>query len=153
MSQQNAPASQVRIRAATEADISFLFNSWLRSYRQSEFAKQMQNEVYFAAQHKVIEGLLKTCKTLIACNHADISQIYGYTVTTEVDGVPVVHFAYVKEPYRGLGLARKLLQEAGISLEKPYCYTHKTFKAGLLERKHAIVYHPYLAFHAYEAAK
>jgi len=113
----------------------------------------MQNEVYFAAQHKVIEGLLKTCKVQVACNHEDIAQIFAYSVTAQVDGVGVVHMVYVKEPYRKLGLGKLLLTNAGIDLEKPYCYTHRTHPAIKFEKKHPIVFHPYLAYYAYEAAK
>lgn len=143
---QNLLKSQIRIRVATEADINFIFNSWLKCYRHSVFAKQMQNEVYFDAQHKLIEALLKRCTVLIACNDADVSQIYSYGVGEKVDGQLVVHFIYTKEPYRKLGVALTLLEALGHKDGSAYFFTHKTHQSERLEKKHPLVYHPYLAF-------
>lgn len=148
MSEQSQ--SSLRLRAATESDIAFIFNSWLKCYRHSDFAKEMQNEVYFAAQHKVIESLFKKSTITIACNPADATQIIGYMCHEQQDGVLVVHFAYVKESFRGLGVAKALLANTGHT-EGPFCYTHRTHSARKFEKKHPLVYHPYLAFHAYEA--
>lgn len=138
--------SQVRIRAATESDVNFIFNSWLKCYRHSQFAKQLQNEVFFDAHHKLIEGLLKRCEVLIACNDADISQIYSYGIAEKVDGQLVVHFVYTKESYRKLGVGLTVLEALGYEAGKPYFYTHKTHQAERLEQKHTMIYHPYLAF-------
>lgn len=145
---ENKPA--IKLRPASEADAAFIFNSWLKCYRHSKAALQIQNEVYFSGQHKVIEGLAKRSTFVIACNPDDESQIYGYSVGETVDNVTVVHFIYVKEPYRKLGLACTLLAALGHEAGTPYIYTHKTHAAEKLEKKHPMIYHPYLAHYGYE---
>lgn len=141
---------QLRVRSAIDTDAPFIFNSWLKNYRRTKFAENIQSEVYFAAHHQLIEGLLKTCKTIVVTSSEDPTQIYGYGVAEEVDGVFVCHFIYVKETYRRLGIGSLIIKELGHpDLSKPFMYTHKTTRAFILETSVSMIYHPYLAFHGY----
>lgn len=147
------PKSAIRIRAATETDAPFIFNSWLKCYRHSVFAKEMQNEVYFEAHHKLIEGMVGQATFLIACNDLDPAQIYGYAVGEHVDNTLVIHFIYMKEPYRKLGIAKLLASKLGWKLDMPFIYTHRTHQAQRFEKMgRPMVYHPYLAYYAYGRA-
>ena len=38
---------KIRLRAATEEDIPFIMNSWLKSFRGSSFSRNIINTVYF----------------------------------------------------------------------------------------------------------
>ncbi len=143
----------LKLRPAAVTDAAFIFNSWLKCYRHSKSAMQVQNDIYFSAQHKVIEGLVKRAQFIIACSPTDENQIYGYGVGEMVEDVVCVHFIYVKEPYRKLGLACTLLAALGHVPGTPYLYTHRTHVAEKLEKKHPLVYHPYLAFYGFEASK
>jgi GNAT superfamily N-acetyltransferase len=137
----------ILIRKAIEPDVAFIFNSWLRSYRDSYFAKGIAATVYFTEHHKVIEQLLKTCTVYIACDSTDTSNIFGYICAEEIDGIFVIHYTYVKETYRKLGVSKMLVKYFGVELgEKASIYTHKT-KIGnaIAEKKHCI-YSPYVAF-------
>lgn len=145
--------SQVRLRPATETDVPFLFNSWLRCYRHSHNTRGCENPVFFAQQHKLLEGLCKRASITIACNQADIAQIYGYICHEQIEGVLVVHFVYVKEIYRKFGVAGILAQSAGFDKDAPVFYTHRTYSAEGLERKFKMVYNPYLAYYGYELGK
>lgn len=140
----------IKLRPATEADAPFIFNSWLKCYRHSKAALQIQNEIYFQGQHRLIEGLVHRARFIIACNPADETQIYGYSCGETIEDVTCVHFIYVKEPYRKLGLACTLLAALGHVPGTPYLYTHKTHAAEKLEKKHAMVYHPFLAYYGFE---
>ncbi len=142
----------IRLRPGTEADAPFIFNSWLKCNRHSRFALQMQNEVYFTQHHKLIEGLLRHCSVVIACNPNDIAQIYGYAVGEKIDGHSVIHFIYVKESYRKLGIALTLLQSVGYELGLPYFFTQKTHGAEKYEKRFPMIYNPYLSFYGYEFA-
>jgi hypothetical protein len=140
----------VRIRPATEADVSFIFDSWLRSYRGSKATWGIKNPVYYGSQHKLIEGLLRRCTVLVACNNADSGQLYSYVVTETVEGCLVVHYAYTKEAYRMLGLVGTMLKQIGFAKNKPTFYTHRTAVAERIERQMPLVYNPYLAYSAYD---
>ncbi len=142
----------IKLRLATSEDAAFIFNSWLKAYRHSKVVQSIPNEIYFNGQHKVIEGLVKRAQFIIACNPTDESQIFGYGVGEMLESVLCVHFIYVKEPYRKLGIAATLLQALGHTAGSPYLYTHRTHAAEKLESKGGLVYHPYLAFYGYEAS-
>jgi hypothetical protein len=134
----------VKIRPALEADASFIFNSWLKSFRENGIARPVSNEVYFAEQHKLIEKLLKRCTTVIACNPTDPAQIFGWACFERVDGIFVLHYVYIKHPYRLLGLAKELLKEANHDFTTAGLFTHWTAAALKLHEKKNLLYHPYI---------
>lgn len=137
--------SQVQVRKATEADVPFIFNSWLKSFRSSVTAKSISNPVYFDFHHKTIEKILQKSDVVVLCDAADPSQVFGYLVHQDIDGVRVLHYAYIKFAFRGIGLCNLLLKEANISKENGGFYTHDTHNsAKVLGPK--FVYNPYLAF-------
>lgn len=140
---QNLP---IRIRKATEEDISFIFNSWLKSYRDSTFAKSITNTIYFNEHHKLIEDLLKECNVLIACNDENPGDIYGYSVSEVVQGFFVLHFVYVKHTFRQLGIGRSLVENAGVDFKKASLCTHITKYGERLAEKFNMVHSPYVAF-------
>jgi ribosomal protein S18 acetylase RimI-like enzyme len=135
-----------RLRPLTEEDHPFLYNSWLKSYRFSLFAERITNTIYFEDHHKLIEKIINNSKTLIACNPSDPSQLYGYIVAGEEEGVLVVHFLYVKHTFRNMGIGKTLLDAVGHSSDVASVYTHHTRMADKLSSKYNFVYHPYLMF-------
>ena len=90
---------KVRLRTANDEDLPFIFNSWLKSYRNSHFAEKITNTIYFSDHHKVVENILKDSVTMIACNADDPTQMYGYAVGSQTDGIFVLHFIYVKHTF------------------------------------------------------
>lgn len=143
MSQENN--FPILIRRACEEDVNFIFNSWLKSYRNSLFARNMHNTIYFDQHHKVVERLLKTSEVLIACDQKDPSSCYGYIVAEKVDNIFVLHFTYVKHPFRKFGVATALLNAFDHNLSQASIYTHHTRVAELLAPKYNMVYNPYVA--------
>jgi ribosomal protein S18 acetylase RimI-like enzyme len=132
------------IRQAIEADVPFIFNSWLKSYRS--MARTVSNPVYFEFHHKAIEALLQRSEVLVAVNPADANELYGYIVYEVVQDVPVIHYAYVKQSFRGLGIATALA--AKLQVSGGGFYSHET-RAGIEVLAHKglkFVYNPYLAF-------
>ena len=134
----------ISIRPGTADDASFIFSSWLKSYRQSYFARTISNTIYFDQHHAVLRRLIKRCSTDIACNPEDPSQIYGYIVHESVTGIPVVHYVYVKQTFRNMGIGKALLEKAK-TFEEAGVYTHHTKMAEKLAAKHSVTHHPYLA--------
>jgi GNAT superfamily N-acetyltransferase len=134
----------MKLRLAEESDVGFIFNSWLKSYRSSYFAKPISNTIYFSEHHKVIEKLAKTSEILIACNQDDPSQIYGYACAERVDGVFVIHYIYVKQTFRRMGVAKALLESFDHDYSDAAVFTHNTSIADKLAAKYNLVYHPYL---------
>jgi len=136
----------INIRPATQEDVGFIFNAWLKSYRNSNFARQLSNTIYFAEHHKVIERLLRNYTTVIACNPEDPEQIYGFINAGFTDNIFTLNYVYIKHPFRKMGIAKELFNVFEHSMEYASIYTHKTRVAEKLEEKYNMIHHPYVAF-------
>lgn len=67
----------------------------------------------------------------------DSSAAYGrpeYRLQIETSPDPLVHFCFVKQTYRRLGIARQLFQVAGVDPTKPWLYSCKTANVSKLEK-------------------
>lgn len=135
----------IRVRPANEEDVPFIFNSWLKSYRNSFFARDIHSTVYYSEHHKVLEKIIKNNSVLVACNPEESNQIYGYIISGKVQNVIVVHYVYVKQPYRNLGIAKLLGAAVGHDKEVPGFHTHTTRLGRDLAIKFNLIYSPYLA--------
>jgi len=136
----------IKIRLATQEDVSFIFNSWLKSYRSSPFARCIANEVYFNEHHKVIEQIIKDNKVIVACNEKDDNQLYGYIVAGNYEGFFILHYIYVKHSFRDMGIGTELLNHFEHDPTSASVYTHHTNLADKLKTKYNMIYHPYLLF-------
>ena len=106
-----ATAIPVEIRPSRREDEHFILSSWINSARGSGFAKCVSPTEYHEGQRRVATGLLQSHGAIVACDPEDQDVIYGWAC---VDPVGVLHFAYVKHDLRRAGIARRLLEEAGL---------------------------------------
>jgi len=139
----------VEIRRATKRDIPFITSSWLKSFRDGYWARGIPNNIYYYNQHKILEQLLPKGIVLVACNEQDPDQILGYVCAEVVDTALVIHYMYVKHPFRKFGIATKLVMLLEQSEKPPaIMYTHKTAaaKAIILAKELKWIYNPYLVF-------
>jgi len=104
---------EVKIREIAEADLPLIYNSWLKSYRESPAVRSIPNSIYFKEHHKLIENILMStyCQVLVACAADDENVVYGYLVIEFLDS-PVVHWAYCKQQFRRSGVMKALVAEA-----------------------------------------
>jgi hypothetical protein len=137
------------VRHLTTADENFIYNSWLKSYRDSPTVKSIPNTLYYDTHHKVIEGILNSpyLKSCAACNPDDPDQIYGYAIGEETDKTRVTHWVYCKHPFRNFGIGTAL--HNSLFTSKPFVgsayFTHRMKTTDrLLESKRSLVYNPYL---------
>lgn len=137
--------SPVRVRPATEADVPFIFSSWLKSYRGGRFAQDMHTTIYYTEHHKIVENLLKTCEVLVACNDVDAAEIYGFLCHEKIDGHFTIHYIYTKQTYRMLGIGNILMNAANHDSSIASFYSHNTVSALKLAAKYRCIYNPYLA--------
>ena len=135
---------KIRLRTATEEDVPFIMNSWLKSFRGSMFARNVINTVYFTEHHKLIERLLKSSSVIIACNDEDSSQVYGWICAEEVDGIFCLHYVYIKHAFRNLGIGKLLFDVFKHDMSTAGIYTHYTRIADKLAAKYNMLYHPYI---------
>lgn len=91
-------------------DLPFIIDSWMKSYRNSEFAHLLTNEQYYEFHRPVVENLLKRSLVSVLCDPHDSSHIYGYVVYEFINSVFTIHYVYIKSIYRKLGLTDTALQ-------------------------------------------
>jgi hypothetical protein len=115
----------VKLRPFQESDFNFILNSWLLSFRNSPFAKNLTNEKYYSAQQPICIHLMNASTILVACSPEEPKQIFGYIVAqpapNAVEGA-WVHYCYVKNLYRRMGIATSL--RAGLNIPGPTAVTH-----------------------------
>lgn len=138
----------VELREMISGDEAFIYNSWLKSYldsiRELKIFKGLKNEVYYEGQHKKIEDLFHRCNTVIACSQEDKDQIYGWACYEETAQDTIIHFIYVKGPFRRMGIGTYLYTQ--ITNEKPVWYTHESMFISAVAKKFGkITFNPYLS--------
>jgi len=148
---------RVQIREANSEDISFIFSSWLKSFKTSKFAKSIGSNLYYSGHHILIENLLKRSKVLVACNSTDVGQIYGFGVGEMRDNVPIVHFIYVKHKFRKFKIGTALFEDL-INKEEGEDYpasffTHLTKSSDASCHLYNAIYYPHLAFEGFTLKK
>lgn len=146
----------VEIRWATSRDLPFITSSWLKSFRDGYFARNIPNNVFYHNHHKVLENLLPRCAVLVACNSDDPDQVLGWAAAEIMDGALVLHYIYVKQAFRGWKVARRLWEVLKTDAKvNATVVTHLT-KVGkrILKAKstddYPIVYNPYILFMSLE---
>lgn len=140
-------ALPVRIRRATKRDIPFITNSWLRSLRNAPQVQGIPNNTYYYQHHKLLEQLIPRSVVLVICNENDEDQILGWCCAEVVDTALVVHYVYIKHPFRKLGLATRLVKLLEESEQPPaIMHTHMTEIGRRIVKEKDWVFNPYLAW-------
>lgn len=125
----------IAIRAAKPYDTPLIFSSWLRSYKACR-DKHVEQTVYFKEHHKLIDRLLAEGQVLVATPQDDADTILGWCVKSG----GCLHFVYVKEAFRRLGIGKALVGEF-----EQHSHLTPYFVKWLEKTKVTSVYNPYLA--------
>lgn len=149
------------VRSGEAADREFIFNSWLKSFFGSRtppqpghptgkrlgggaFTRDIAGRVYFERHHQVIEDILGRADTriVVAAPRETPFVICGWAV---FEGPELVHYVYVKNEVRRLGVAKLLLESQ--RLPTAFRYSHHTMIVeGPRRRRPEAIYDPYAAF-------
>ena len=96
------------LRPMTKDDEGFVYRAWLEGYWQHcpESAYMPKSE-WFCRWHRVIERLLEAEATQVQVAHVENQPdvLLGFACAT----LGVLHWAYVKQTFRGLGICRSLV--------------------------------------------
>lgn len=133
------------LRPLLKRDEPFIFNSWLKSYRDSVSVRCVPNSIYFQEHHDVIEAILvaPSARVLVACNPTDSEQIYGYGVASRDGAAAALHWLYVKHPFRGAGIGRALENTLTSGATKIF-YTHFVKGIDRFIKDRPYIFNPYL---------
>ena len=118
------------IRTATPSDMVFVASSWRSCYRSSHFAGPIPMDLYNSLYRDIISRVLARRDIQVRVSAKD-EDIFGYVVFEH----GVLHWLYVKDPYRRLGCARALFESAKFAQGASFVYTFKTADAAEVIRK------------------
>lgn len=133
-----------KLRTPQAKDVSFIYNSWLKSYRDSPAVLGLTNTTYFKEVHDIIERVFQspTCRVAVACDPAHEDVIFGYAVAEVTGNQGVLHWVYVKHPFRNFGVG-KALEAAVLTGATETVYTcHSKLSKSLLKTR-PYVYNPF----------
>jgi hypothetical protein len=105
---------------------AFVISTWASSYKHSHFAGLIRSEDWAAVMHDQLGKLIdrSTVRTLVAWDPPAF--LYGHIVGDTAGATPIVHYVYVKDPFREAGIARGLFAAMGVDPAKPFVYTSRT---------------------------
>ena len=71
-------AAKAAYLKANEMDhINFVRNSWMRSYRRSPFAREIDSKIYYKEEQDFIDRFILKGKLVMAVNESDVDQLLG----------------------------------------------------------------------------
>lgn len=140
----------ISFRPAESRDMPFVMSSWLKSFKTSNAAGLLPFNLYYDAYRLAIQQLLDRGSVVYVAyvpgEDEAKSDIYGWACVERGFDKPLVHYVYVKQPYRRLGVAKALLRAAGVHVSQPFFYTYRTpIVAELLRGRRQAVWMPVLA--------
>lgn len=127
------------LRGGRTTDAPLIFSSWLKSYWHATKGDQrVQGPLFFAEHHKLIERLIEKSVVVCACNPEDSDQVFGWAMGTPGE---VLHYVYLREPYRRFGLAGRMLDTLRI---ERCAFSHRTPAFERIARRRHLTFNPYL---------
>lgn len=109
-------------------EFAFIFDSWARSFRKSPWAGCVPNHLWDQVSRECAKGLLdRGARVLVAVTpiegRPDERRVMGYSISEP--GRKILHWLYVKEDFRDMGVGAALL-EATCPGDEEWIYTHRT---------------------------
>lgn len=137
----------IHIRQARYGDLHFCADAWLKSTRYVGTNVRVPDTVYYGLRRPIVHALLSKYDVHIAAWDEDDAQIYGFLCAQECHKSKIVYYLYVKSPFRGMGIARRLCEAAGIDDKTPVLFAEITRMSPSVKEKHDFVHAPDLCFY------
>ena len=102
----------ITIRPYLPADLGFIISTWVNgSYYGNDYFKAMDRAAFRDNYKAYITKILLRPGVIIAvsCLRENQDVILGYSVTEERENKNIVHWVYVKNDWRQIGIAKSIL--------------------------------------------
>ena len=126
-------------------DEKFIVDSWVKSYRESDYVGLIQYCDYFAIMLDQIAKLiaLPSVRVIVAYDPTEtdrIADINGWICTerSERHNVDLLYYVFVKSAYRGRGIARGLFAASELDAAPSFAYVCRTSVVDDLEKAHLV---------------
>lgn len=149
-------AIKIRLRKHNASDEPFIFKSWLNQHwADGASNRYLRKTEFFREHHLAVSKLLRRTPAIVAASERDPAAILGFLSAENLPGEyedakgemfrdVVLHYFYVKAPYRGFGIGRVLLEAAGVRPNRIKHVTHWTRWCHRNRVVKNLVHNPYL---------
>jgi GNAT superfamily N-acetyltransferase len=122
------------VRPPTEKDYPFILQSWVRTYARSFEEGPLWPRAIADAVHASVQRRLSRAgvEVAVATNPTNPWFIFAYVVFERTPDGPVVHWVYVKDMYRNMGIGSDLVAYARGDAPGPLRITYRTPAAARL---------------------
>jgi GNAT superfamily N-acetyltransferase len=103
------------IRPARESDTAFIVDAWKKSFEGAPAVRGADREHYRIEMTRAIRRLCDRGHIRIATAPDDEDHLLGFAAFTRADDGAELHYVYVKQDFRGLGIARKLVADLNVT--------------------------------------
>ena len=106
-------------------DEAFIYSSWIKAVRKDQKHHLQPGQAFYHQQKAKVAALLDepTTAVLMATHQDEPDDLIGW-ICVKLGPEPVIHYAYVKSLYRQMGIAKALVEAAGIDLTQPVIVSH-----------------------------
>ena len=141
--------AEYKIRSAQGSDLAFIFDTFLKSYKMSSpVGRACRNGIFFDNYRLVLDDILENAKTYVACLPDEPTVIFGYLIADKA----TIHYVFVKEAFRNLGIDKALYNEALIEADPMFGFLYTTHKTNYSDKIESFKV-PYNPFRLYEAVR
>lgn len=133
---------KIKIRPMADGDTAFVMSSWLKNYKYSGLAvSRMRDSEYFTSYQPIVEKLVTISDIYVASLREDTDVIIGYLAIQRLTESDIIHYIFVKEHWRKVGIARLLINAA--APKSTTYFTHWTDPMNSLSSKNPhFIYNP-----------
>jgi hypothetical protein len=112
------------IRQFEPGDFNYVISAWLKSYRKSDFAGVVSNDIYYSTYLHTIESLIKSGAEIHVIQDTDERLVGFICHSVTDDGYGVIHYIYVNKDWRDFDIY-DLLKDKVLGI-CPGFYTFRT---------------------------
>lgn len=136
---------KIEFRDITKEDEPFIFSSWLNS-SWLHHLHDVKKTIFFQKEKAEVSNIIQKNTIKLAVDPDTPKFIYGYICYNRPDKETlIIHYIYVKEPFRTFGLANKLIHEASKNGATDIFTTYnKGKRTESLMKKYLMLYKPQL---------
>lgn len=130
------------LRLATPSDLRFVKHSWFQSYRKGGRAPDVAFPVLQAGLGALIDRLVSEASVFVAAATEVPDEICGWSCRR----TGTLHYVYVKQAYRHLGIGRQLCAEIAQIAGPVVWHTFETRAGTQFAQKIGTKFNPFLLF-------
>lgn len=118
-----------KIREMTKDDVSFVIRSILENFRNNaKFFSSIDKDSYYRNHNAKLVKALRASDCLLIVDVKDPDIIIGFVVYKHNQSSLWLHYIYIRNDFRKIGLAKKLLEIVSAEPKEVCVLSHKTDK-------------------------